>query len=43
MTAQTAAYPADKLRWVTSNVDFLPGLVDQIEAEERRTLRWVSW
>ncbi len=26
---------ADKLRWVTSNVDFLPGLVDRIEVEEQ--------
>ena len=27
---------ADKLRWVTSNVDFLPGLVDRIEVEEQQ-------
>jgi len=33
--AELRAY-ADKLRWVTSNVDFLPGLVGRIEAEEQR-------
>jgi hypothetical protein len=26
---------AEKLRWVTANVDFLPGLVDRIDAEEQ--------
>jgi hypothetical protein len=26
---------AEKLRWVTTNVEFLPGLVDRIDAEER--------
>lgn len=26
---------AEKLRWVTSSVEFLPGLVDRIDAEER--------
>ena len=26
---------AEKLRWITANVDFLPGLVDRIEAEEQ--------
>jgi len=33
--AELKAY-ADKLRWVTSNVDFLPGLVGRIETEEQR-------
>lgn len=27
---------AEKLRWVTTSVEFLPGLVEQIDAEERR-------
>jgi hypothetical protein len=27
---------AEKLRWVTSNVEFLPGLVERIDEEERR-------
>jgi len=27
---------AEKLRWVTTNVEFLPGLVERIDAEERR-------
>ena len=33
--AELRAY-AEKLRWVTSNVDFLPGLVGRIEVEEQR-------
>jgi len=33
--AELRAY-ADKLRWVTCNVDFLPGLVGRIETEEQR-------
>jgi hypothetical protein len=27
---------AEKLRWVSTNVEFLPGLVERIDAEERR-------
>jgi hypothetical protein len=37
--AELRAY-ADKLRWVTSNVDFLPGLVDRIEVEEQQIVAW---